>query len=79
MEYDITVPSTADGALDVKVNKWLFAVGDRVEPGIDLVEMTTEKIALYAYTPVVGTLIEIVVPEGEIAHVGDVIGRVREI
>lgn len=77
MEYDITVPPTADGALTVKVGKWMAAVGDPVIKSKDLVEMTTEKIALYATSPVDGILIEIILVEGSVANVGDILGRVR--
>ena len=77
MEYDIVVPPTADGALKVKVGKWMAGVGDPVVKSKDLVEMTTEKIALYASSPVDGVLLEIVIDTGAEAKVGDLLGRVR--
>jgi len=77
MRYEITVPATADGALAVTITAWLKKVGDPVKKGADLVEMTTEKISLYASSPVDGTLVEISVPVSKIANIGDVIGFVE--
>lgn len=77
MRYEITVPTTADGALEVTVNAWLKNVGEDVKAGFDLVEMVTEKITLYATSPVNGKLVEIVLPSGSRASVGDVVGYVE--
>jgi pyruvate dehydrogenase E2 component (dihydrolipoamide acetyltransferase) len=77
MEYEIVVPPTADGNLEVTIRRWMAEVGQPVIEEKDLVEMTTQKIALYASSPVDGTLIEIRVGVGGVAHIGDVIGLVR--
>lgn len=76
MEYQVTVPPTADGAREVRIVAWLKGVGDAVEKGEDLVEATTEKITLYVPAPAGGILQEIRVEAGEKARVGDVIGVV---
>ncbi|MCC6187563.1 MAG: lipoyl domain-containing protein [Anaerolineales bacterium] len=77
MDYEVVIPSTADGALAVRVRRWLAAPGQPVKQGRDLVEVTTEKIALYVAVPADGVLAEIRVPAGNTARVGLVIGLVR--
>jgi 2-oxoglutarate dehydrogenase E2 component (dihydrolipoamide succinyltransferase) len=77
MEYEIVVPPTADGALEVTIRRWLAEVGQTVQKGKDLVEATTEKIALYVPAPADGVLAEIQVLAGSKARVGQVLGIVR--
>lgn len=79
MHYDITMPATADGALEVTVVSWIKRVGDQVLKGEDLAEATTEKITLYVTAPANGTLTEILVQVGSKAKVGAVIGAMEGI
>jgi pyruvate/2-oxoglutarate dehydrogenase complex dihydrolipoamide acyltransferase (E2) component len=74
MRYDIEIPPTADGSLEVTVVSWIKAVGDQVSKGQDLAEATTEKITLYVTAPAEGTLSEIIVAAGSKVKVGTVIG-----
>ena len=74
MRYDIVIPPTADGALEVTVVSWIKNVGDQVSKGQDLAEATTEKITLYVTAPADGTLSEITVSAGSKVNVGTVIG-----
>ncbi len=78
MRYDIVIPPTADGALEVTVVSWIKEVGNQVSKGEDLAEATTEKITLYITSPAEGTLSEIVVSAGSKVRVGTVIGVVEE-
>jgi pyruvate/2-oxoglutarate dehydrogenase complex dihydrolipoamide acyltransferase (E2) component len=77
MDYKIIVPPTADGAQQVTIRRWLVEVGQPVKKGKDLVEATTEKIALYVSSPGDGILSEIIVAAGGAARIGDVLGTVR--
>ena len=58
MRYDIKIPPTADGALEVTVVSWIKQVGDPVSKGQDLAEATTEKITLYVTAPAAGSVPE---------------------
>ena len=78
MDYEIVVPPTADGSQQVTVRRWLKEIGQPVQQGKDLVETTTEKIALYCSSPVDGMLVEIRVGAGSTARIGQVIGVVRK-
>lgn len=77
MQYPLSVPRTADGALKVTVLRWLKSVGDNVQKGEDLAEVKTEKISLYVTAPESGKLAEIVHQAGSMIPVGEVIGYVE--
>ena len=74
MRYNIVIPPTADGALEVTIVSWIKKAGDQVSKGQDLAEATTEKITLYVTAPADGTLSEIIVEPGTKVKVGTVIG-----
>jgi pyruvate/2-oxoglutarate dehydrogenase complex dihydrolipoamide acyltransferase (E2) component len=78
MDYDIVVPSTADGSLQVTIVSWIRKPGDGVEMGQDLAEASTEKITLYITAPVTGVVTNIAVAEGEKAGVGNVVGTMSD-
>lgn len=77
MRYDIEIPPTADGALEVTVVSWIKNAGDQVAKGQELAEATTEKITLYVTSPADGTLSEIIVEAGSKVKVGTVIGVIE--
>lgn len=78
MEHKITIPHTADGALNVTILRWIKSVGEPVTRGQDIAEAKTEKINLNITAPADGILAEIISPVGTQVRVGDVIGIVRE-
>lgn len=77
MLYEIEIPPTADGSLEVTVVSWLKEAGDQVSKGQELAEATTEKITLYVTSPADGTLSEIIVEAGSKVKVGTVIGVIE--
>jgi len=79
VRYDIEIPPTADGALEVTIVSWIKNVGDQVSKGQDLAEATTEKITLYVTAPAQGTLTQIFVQVGFKVKVGTVIGSLEGI
>src|SRR5580692_5547469 len=52
------------------VSRWLKAVGDTVDEGEPLVEVTTDKVDVEVPAPATGRLTEIVAAEGETVAVG---------
>src|SRR5579863_764430 len=52
------------------VSRWLKAVGDSVDEGEPLVEVTTDKVDVEVPAPATGRLVEIVAAEGETVAVG---------
>jgi multifunctional 2-oxoglutarate metabolism enzyme len=56
------------------VSRWLKAVGDNVDEGEPLVEVTTDKVDVEVPAPATGQLSKIVAAEGETVAVGAVLG-----
>ena len=52
------------------IAKWRVAVGADFEAGDALYEVETEKVTSEVEAPAAGTMLEILVPEGEIVTVG---------
>ncbi len=77
MLYEIEIPPTADGSLEVTVVSWLKEAGDQVSKGQEWAEATTENITLYVTSPADGTLREIIVEAGSKVKVGTVIGVIE--
>ena len=76
MVCDVVVPIFAEGATTIKLSKWLYQVGEKIEACETLAEATTDKIAIEIEVPVSGYISELLVTEGEKVHVGQVIARV---
>ncbi|MDE3078052.1 MAG: 2-oxo acid dehydrogenase subunit E2, partial [Chloroflexota bacterium] len=76
MPEQVIMPRLSDTMTDGAVAKWLKRPGDQVKKGEPLVEIETDKanIELEAYAS--GTLARIILPEGQSAPVGDVIGEI---
>ena len=55
------------------VSRWLKAVGDTVDEGEPLVEVTTDKVDVEVPAPATGRLTEIVAAEGETVAVGAIL------
>ena len=76
MSTDVTLPALGESVTEGTVTRWLKAVGDTIAVDEPLVEVSTDKVDTEIPSPVAGTLLEIVVPEDEIAVVGAVLARV---
>ncbi|HEX2128101.1 MAG TPA: dihydrolipoamide acetyltransferase family protein, partial [Solirubrobacterales bacterium] len=78
MAADVTMPRLSDSMEEGIVVSWLKGPGDEVAVGDELVEIETDKANMVYEADVAGTLIELVVSEGDAAPVGAVIARVGE-
>ncbi|MGK9166346.1 2-oxo acid dehydrogenase subunit E2 [Inquilinus limosus] len=72
---DVVAPVQQEGS-KAAVRGWLAAVGDTVREGDPLVELETDKVTVEVPAPASGTLAEILVPVGQDAAPGAVLGRV---
>ena len=68
-ETKVLLPQFGMGMQDGEIVRWLRAVGDAVIEGEALVEVEAAKTNVEVPAPVSGTLIAILVPEGETADV----------
>jgi pyruvate dehydrogenase E2 component (dihydrolipoamide acetyltransferase) len=75
---DVVMPRLSDSMEEGTILAWNVAVGDAVEVGQEIAEIETDKANMGYESDVAGTVVEIVVAEGESAPVGAVIARVGE-
>ncbi|EQA99778.1 hypothetical protein L288_19020 [Sphingobium quisquiliarum P25] len=69
MRVKVVMPKWGTGMNEGTIIKWLKSVGDKIKAGEMLVEIETSKSTQEMEAPASGTLIEILLPEGEEAEV----------
>ena len=74
---NVTLPAMGEGIIEATINKWLVSEGDKVKEDDPLVEVATDKVDSEVPAPLSGTLISILVREGTVAKVGDVIAIIE--
>ena len=71
---DITMPRLSDTMSEGAVGRWLKKPGDKVQRDEVIAEIETDKATMDLVSFEDGTLQEILVPEGKIVPIGEVIG-----
>ncbi|MFQ5746142.1 MAG: dihydrolipoamide acetyltransferase family protein, partial [Gemmatimonadota bacterium] len=74
---DVIMPQMGESIAEGTLTKWLKAVGETVERDEDLFEISTDKVDADIPSPVGGTLIEILVQEGDTVEVNTVVARIE--
>lgn len=77
MTTPVLVPQLGNEITEAEVTEWLKAEGDAIEEGEPLVTITTTKMAIELEAPASGTLVKIVVPEGELVSVGATLAEIE--
>jgi pyruvate dehydrogenase E2 component (dihydrolipoyllysine-residue acetyltransferase) len=77
MANEVKLPRLGQGMEAGTVNKWLKSEGDTVAKGEPLFEVDTDKVTQEVESDFAGTLLKIVLPEGE-APVGQTIAYIGE-
>ncbi len=72
------MPRLSDSMEEGTILTWNVAVGDEVEVGQEIAEIETDKANMGYESDVAGTVLEILVPEGETAAVGAIIAVIGE-
>ncbi len=72
---DVQIPKLGMSTVEVGITAVLVKVGDRVEPSTIVVEVESEKATVEIEAGSTGTVVEILVAEGDDANVGDVLVR----
>jgi len=67
---EVVMPKMGESVMEGTVLEWKKAVGDTVEQDETLLEISTDKVDSEVPSPEAGTLLEILVPEGETVDVG---------
>jgi pyruvate dehydrogenase E2 component (dihydrolipoamide acetyltransferase) len=70
------MPKLGETVTKGTVTRWLLAVGDPVNFDDPLLEISTDKVDSEIPSPFAGTLLEILVPEGETVDVGTDLARI---
>jgi pyruvate dehydrogenase E2 component (dihydrolipoyllysine-residue acetyltransferase) len=70
------MPQMGESIAEGTVSKWLKQVGEAVERDEPILEISTDKVDAEIPSPQAGTLVEIIVQEGETVEVGTVVAYI---
>jgi 2-oxoglutarate dehydrogenase E2 component (dihydrolipoamide succinyltransferase) len=77
MSEEIKIPSVGESITEITVGTFIKPNGSTVSEGDEIVELETEKVNQVLYAPKGGRL-EWRAKEGDVLHIGDVIGLIHE-
>ncbi len=72
---DIVTPTGGESVTEGTILEWSVKVGDTVQSGDTVVEISTDKVDMELPAPATGTITEILFDEGDTVTVGQVIAR----
>jgi pyruvate dehydrogenase E2 component (dihydrolipoamide acetyltransferase) len=75
---DVTMPQLGETVTEGTITRWTKAVGDTVAVDEVLFEVSTDKVDSEVPSPAAGTIVEILVAEGETADVGAVLAKIGD-
>jgi 2-oxoglutarate dehydrogenase complex dihydrolipoamide succinyltransferase (E2) component len=78
MATKITMPEMGEGVIEGTIGRWLKKEGDKVDQYEPLLEIETDKVTTEATAETAGTLLKILVSEGETVEVGTVLAYIGE-
>ena len=78
MATKVIMPQLGESVVEGTVTRWLKEEGETVEEFESLLEVNTDKVDSEIPSPAAGTLLKIVVPEGETVKAGTVIAWIGE-
>ena len=76
MAFDFRLPDIGEGIHEGEIVKWFVKAGDTIEEDDVLAEVQNDKSVVEIPSPVSGTVEEVLVDEGTVAVVGDVIVKI---
>ena len=71
--YQFKLPDIGEGIAEGEIVKWFVKSGDKIEEDDTLLEVQNDKSVEEIPSPVTGTIKKIIVDEGTVANVGDVL------
>ena len=75
---EVPMPQMGESIAEGTVSRWLKSPGDAVERDEPILEISTDKVDAEIPAPAAGTLVEILVGEGETVEVGTVVAYIGE-
>ena len=76
MAYQFKLPDIGEGIAEGEIQKWAVAEGDTIAEDDTLLEVQNDKSVEEIPSPVSGKILKILVGEGEVATVGQVLGEI---
>lgn len=76
MAFEFRLPDIGEGIHEGEIVKWFVSAGDTIEEDDVLAEVQNDKSVVEIPSPVGGTVEEVLVEEGTVAVVGDVIVKI---
>lgn len=76
MAFEFRLPDIGEGIHEGEIVKWFVKAGDTIEEDDILCEVQNDKAVVEIPSPVAGTIEEVLVEEGTVAVVGDVLIRI---
>jgi 2-oxoglutarate dehydrogenase E2 component (dihydrolipoamide succinyltransferase) len=74
---ELLLPAMGEGIIEATIIRWLVKEGDSVSEDQSLLEIATDKVDSEIPSPVTGILTRIIVPEGGVPNIGDVIAEIE--
>ncbi|GJM40795.1 MAG: dihydrolipoamide acetyltransferase component of pyruvate dehydrogenase complex [Ardenticatenaceae bacterium] len=78
MAIQVVMPEMGEGVVEGTVSRWLKQVGEQVDQYEPILEIETDKVTTEATAEEAGTLLEILIPEGETVDVGTVLATIGQ-
>ena len=72
-KVEVLLPKMGESVAEATITSWLKNVGDSVEAEESIVEIATDKVDSEVPAPSEGTILELLVSEGDVAEVGQAI------
>ncbi|EJQ7978347.1 2-oxo acid dehydrogenase subunit E2 [Staphylococcus pseudintermedius] len=76
MAFEFRLPDIGEGIHEGEIVKWFVKAGDTIEEDDVLCEVQNDKSVVEIPSPVSGTVLEVLVEEGTVAVVGDIIVKI---
>ena len=73
MAYQFKLPDIGEGIAEGEIVKWFVKAGDTIKEDDTLLEVQNDKSVEEIPSPVTGTVKNVLVPEGTVANVGDIL------
>src|SRR5205085_10897423 len=78
MPTNVIMPQMGESIAEGTLTKWLKKPGDAVKRDEPLFEISTDKVDAEIPSPAAGTLLEILVPEGQTVPINTVVAKLGE-
>src|SRR5258706_16359445 len=77
MLVDVIMPKMGESIMDGRILKWYKQPGETIGKDESLFEISTDKVDTEVPVADGGVVVELLYPEGEVANVGEVVGRIE--